>query len=177
MNDGSIPSFTNTTGAALGPGCAHDRRAGSPTGRMTALPSKKQAEKKHFAVDGRCLIMRLVTKSPPYSIQRGVWSRVHCLRTRVRRWHKSRKLLIRRHPNHLQHHIRPRRQNTLTPCSGRHKYAKLPTEIRKRRAVTHSKSMQLNLALLRVNPVDVRHQQTQQEGESFRPRCSSCHSS
>ena len=37
--------------------------------------------------------------------------------------------------------------------------------------------MQLSVALLRANPVTVRHQQTQQEGESLRPRCSSCHGS
>ena len=41
LNDGSIPSATKATGTALGPGRAHDRRAGAPTGRMTALPSKK----------------------------------------------------------------------------------------------------------------------------------------
>ena len=35
--------------------------------------------------------------------------------------------------------------------------------------------MQLSVALLRVNPVEVRDQQTQQEGENLRPRCSSCH--
>ena len=91
--------------------------------------------------------MRIVTKSPPYSIQQGVWPRVRCFRTKVQRRNESRKLLIRRHPNHLQHHVRPRRQNTLTPRRGRHKYAKLPTEIRKRRAVTHSESMQLSVAL------------------------------
>ena len=32
---------------ALGPGRAHDRRASAPTGRMTALPTKKQARKKN----------------------------------------------------------------------------------------------------------------------------------
>ena len=30
---------------ALGPGLAHDRRAGAPMGRITALSTKKQAEK------------------------------------------------------------------------------------------------------------------------------------
>ena len=32
---------------ALGPGRAHDRWAGAPTGRMTALPTKKEAKKKN----------------------------------------------------------------------------------------------------------------------------------
>ena len=31
---------------ALGPGRTHDRRAGAPTGRMTALPTKREAKKK-----------------------------------------------------------------------------------------------------------------------------------
>ena len=34
--------------AALGPSRAHDRRAGAPTGRMTALPTKKQAKNNIF---------------------------------------------------------------------------------------------------------------------------------
>ena len=37
---------------ALGRGRAHNRRAGAPTGRMTALPTRKQAKKKKIAVDG-----------------------------------------------------------------------------------------------------------------------------
>ena len=37
--------------------------------------------------------------------------------------------------------------------------------------------MQLSLALLRANPVEVRDQRTQQQGESIRPRCSSCRGS
>ena len=98
LNDGSIPSATKATGTALGPGRAHDRQAGAPMGRMTALPSEKQGEKKSFTVDGRCLIVRLVTKSPPHSIQRGVWPWARCLRTRVQRRQESRKLVIRRHP-------------------------------------------------------------------------------
>ena len=95
--------------------------------------------------------MRLVTKNPPHNIQRGVWPLVRCLRTRVQRMHESQKLLIHRHPNHLQHYIRSQRQNTFTPRSGRHMYAKLPTEIRRKRAVTQSKSTQLRVALLRVS--------------------------
>ena len=78
-------------------------------------------------------------------------------------------MLIRRHPNHLQHHIRPRRPNTLNSRSGRHKYAKLPTENRKRHATTHFESMKLIVALLRVHSVEVRHQQNQQEGEGSGP--------
>ena len=42
---------------ALGPDRAHDRRAGVPTGRMTALLTKKQAEKNKIAVDGRRFII------------------------------------------------------------------------------------------------------------------------
>ena len=42
---------------ALGPDRAHDQRAGAPTGRMTALPTKKEAKKKKFAVDGRSFII------------------------------------------------------------------------------------------------------------------------
>ena len=42
---------------ALGPGRAHDRRTGAPTGRVTALPTKKQAKKKKFAVDGGSLLL------------------------------------------------------------------------------------------------------------------------
>ena len=42
---------------ALGPGRAHDRRTGAPTGRMTALPTKKQAREKKIAVDGSSLII------------------------------------------------------------------------------------------------------------------------
>ena len=42
-----IPSAMKASGTALGPGRAHGRRAGAPTGRMTALPTKKQAEKKN----------------------------------------------------------------------------------------------------------------------------------
>ena len=30
---------------AIGPGRTHDRRAGAPTGRMTAIPTKKRAKK------------------------------------------------------------------------------------------------------------------------------------
>ena len=41
----SIPSAMKASGTALGPGRAHDRRAGAPAERMTALPTKKQAEK------------------------------------------------------------------------------------------------------------------------------------
>ena len=48
LNAGSILSATKAIGTALGPGRAHNRRAGVPTGRMTALPSKKQGEKKMF---------------------------------------------------------------------------------------------------------------------------------
>ena len=86
-------------------------------------------------------------------------------------------MLIRPHPNHVQHHICPRRQNTLTPRSGRQKYQKLPIETRKRRAVTHSNGMKLSVAVVRVNPVEVLHQRTQQKAERLRPRCYSCHGS
>ena len=41
---------------AIGPSRTHDRRAGAPTGRMTALPTKKEAKKKKIAVDGRSLL-------------------------------------------------------------------------------------------------------------------------
>ena len=51
------------TGTVLGPGRAHERRAGAPTGRMTALRTKNQAEKSFFAVDGRCLVMCQGTKA------------------------------------------------------------------------------------------------------------------
>ena len=44
-----IPSATIATGTTLGPGCAHDWRAGSPTGWMTALPSRKQGDKKNVS--------------------------------------------------------------------------------------------------------------------------------
>ena len=54
---------------ALGPGRGHSRRAGAPTGRMTALPTKKQAEKKKIAVDGRCLIIYLIAEDLPHLIQ------------------------------------------------------------------------------------------------------------
>ena len=177
LNDGLIPSATEAIGMALGPGRAHDRRAGTDGTDNRAPVEETGRETKSFAVDGRFSILRSVTKSPPQSIQRGVWPRVHCLQTRVQRRQESRQLLIRRHPNHLQHHIHSRRKNTLTPRSGHHKYAKFPTEVRKRHAVTHFKSMQLSVALLRVNPVEVPDQQTQHEGESLRPRCSSCHGS
>ena len=33
---------------ALGPGRAHDRRAGAPTGRVTVLPTKKHAKKNNL---------------------------------------------------------------------------------------------------------------------------------
>ena len=42
----SIPSAMKASETALSPGRAHDRRAGAPTGRITALQTKKQAEKK-----------------------------------------------------------------------------------------------------------------------------------
>ena len=42
---------------ALGPGRAHDQRAGAPTGWMTALPTKKEAKKKKIAVDGGTFII------------------------------------------------------------------------------------------------------------------------
>ena len=45
---GSILSATKVTRPALGPNRAYDRPAGAPTGRMTALPWKKQAEKHIF---------------------------------------------------------------------------------------------------------------------------------
>ena len=48
---------TKASGTVLGPGCAHDRRAGAPTGWMTALPTKKQAKKNNFDVDGRSFII------------------------------------------------------------------------------------------------------------------------
>ena len=108
-------------------------------GRMTAFPSKKQAEEKVVAVDGRCLIMRQVIESLPHRIQRVVRRRVRCQRTRVQRRHKSMKLLVHRHPNHLQHHVYPWGQNVLAPRYCRHQHVKLPTEIAKRRPSVHSK--------------------------------------
>ena len=57
---GSNPSAEKATGTALGPGRAHERRAGAPTGRMTAFPSKKQVGRMLFAVGGRCLIVHQV---------------------------------------------------------------------------------------------------------------------
>ena len=42
---------------AIGPGRTHDRRAGDPTERMTALPTKKEAKKNIIAVDGRSFII------------------------------------------------------------------------------------------------------------------------
>ena len=42
---------------AVGRGRAHDRRAGAPTGRMTAFPTKKEAKKKNFDVDGRSFMI------------------------------------------------------------------------------------------------------------------------
>ena len=50
-------------------------------------------------------------------------------------------------------------------------------KLEKRHAVTHSKGMQISVAFLRINPVEVRHQRTQQEGASLRLRRSSCHGS
>ena len=44
---GSIPPAAKATRTALSPDRAHNRRVGAPTERMTALPSKKQADKKH----------------------------------------------------------------------------------------------------------------------------------
>ena len=65
-----IPSAMKASGTALGPGRAHGRRAGAPTGRMTALPTKKQAEKKFFfAVDDRCLIICQIAEGLPHLIQ------------------------------------------------------------------------------------------------------------
>ena len=128
LNAGSIPSATKATGTALGPRHAHVRRAAAPTGRITALSSKKQEETKtKIAVDGTCLIMRLVTKSPPHSIQRGVWPGVRCLRTRVQRRLVGPEIAHSPPPEPSPHHIRPRKQNTLTRSGGQ-KYAKLPTE-------------------------------------------------
>ena len=103
LNDGLIPSATEAIGMALGPGRAHDRRAGTDGTDNRAPVEETGRETKSFAVDGRFSILRSVTKSPPQSIQRGVWPRVHCLQTRVQRRQESRQLLIRRHPNHLQH--------------------------------------------------------------------------
>ena len=55
---------------ALGPGRAHDRRGGAPTGWMAALPTKKQAEKnKNKNVDGRCLIICQIAEDLPHLIQ------------------------------------------------------------------------------------------------------------
>ena len=48
LDVGSIPSLTIATETELGPGCTHDRRAGVPTGWMTALPSKEHTEEKIF---------------------------------------------------------------------------------------------------------------------------------
>ena len=53
-----MPSAMKAFETALGPGRAHDRRAGAPTGRMTAHPTKKEAKKKKIvAVDGRSFII------------------------------------------------------------------------------------------------------------------------
>ena len=52
----STPSAIKASETALGPGRAHDRRAGAPTGRMTAHPTKKRQRKKKFAVDGRSFL-------------------------------------------------------------------------------------------------------------------------
>ena len=45
---GSIPYAKTATGTAPGPGHVHDLRVGPPTGRITALPTKKLAEKTNF---------------------------------------------------------------------------------------------------------------------------------
>ena len=41
-----VDSAMKASETALGRGRAHDRRAGAPTGRMTTLPTKKEAKKK-----------------------------------------------------------------------------------------------------------------------------------
>ena len=142
---------------------------------MTALPSKKQKETKvKIALDITCLIMRLVTESPPHSIQRGVWPRVRRLRTRVQRKQESRKLLIRLHLNHVNTTFVPgnktRSLRVAVDTSTR------KSRLNRKKACRYTfQNYATYVALLRVNPVEVRHQQTQQEVESLRPRCSSCH--
>ena len=49
---------------ALGPGRAHERRAGAPTGRMTALPTKKQANINYILFFAFMAGVLLFDKSP-----------------------------------------------------------------------------------------------------------------
>ena len=96
------------TGKASGPSRDHYWRAGAPTGRTTAHPSKKQARKKNPLMAGVLLVARVskanhmaykvpngldaVAKTPRYSV--GV-------------------LLVNCHPNHFRNDLQPRCHNVM----------------------------------------------------------------
>lgn len=124
--------------------------AGHMTCKLGPVPSKKQAEKKVFAVDSiYASFMSQFANIPRHGIQREVWPRVRCFRTRIKRRQESEKVLARRHPNPIQHHVCPWSQNALSPRNVRYWPAKLATGIGKGRVVTQSKIMQLSEPLFR----------------------------
>ena len=64
----AIPPAMQATGKASGPGPAHYRRVGAPTGRMTARPKSKQ-RKMVCAIEGWCLIVCKRLKGQPHGVQ------------------------------------------------------------------------------------------------------------
>ena len=97
----ATPSAKQATGEASGPGRDHYWRAGAPTGRMTAHPSKEQA-KKVFAVDGRCLVIRERLESQPHGVQSTKRPRHRSQNSRIQRGHQAWELLVHCHRNNLQ---------------------------------------------------------------------------
>ena len=96
------PSAMQATGKASGPGHAHYRRIGPPTGQMSARPTTKQARRKTIAVNGRYLIIRKSLESQRHGIQRAERPRIRSPYPRVQRRHQTRVLLIHCHPNHFR---------------------------------------------------------------------------
>lgn len=79
----TIPSAMEPAGTAVGPGRAHSRQAGAPTGRMTSHPSKKHAEKtKQSPLTAGVLLCAKSLKA--FHIASNVaYGRVRCHQTRV----------------------------------------------------------------------------------------------
>ena len=126
----AIRSAMQATGKASGPDHAHQRRVGTPTGRMTARPTTKQAMKERL-------------KSQPHGVQDAERPRLRGHYRRVQTRPQTRVLLVHCRPNHLQTNISPWGQTTLGSCHCRYTDANLSKKIAKESPVRHTKSVQL----------------------------------
>ena len=144
---GSVRSWPRSLLAGRGPDGADDRTPVEVAGKENHV----------FAVDGRCLLIRIreSPKSQPHGVQNIKRPRHRSQNSRVQRGHLAGELFVHCHPNYLQNNLHPRSQNTFSPRRCRHHPSKSTANNAKGGSVRYAKIMQLGVVGPRVGAVEV----------------------